>query len=64
VGVSAEFLKKLEDFILTNKVFPNTPEKICFICLHQKKFFEKNIFENFSMSKNNIIFVEPAIQLR
>ncbi len=30
----------------------------------RKKFFENNIiFENFSMSKNNIIFVEPAIQL-
>jgi hypothetical protein len=31
--------------------------------IHKINFFQNNIFKNFSMSKDNIFFVEPAIQL-
>jgi len=51
-------------FILTNKMFPNCSKRR-FIFLHQENFlWEKYLFfENFSMSKNNIINVELVIQL-
>ncbi len=46
---------KFEDFMLKIKYF-----KRFFTFLHKKMFFKKSIFENFNISKNNIISFEPA----
>jgi hypothetical protein len=46
VGVSAEFLKNFEDFILTNNVFPNTPKYASFA--FTKKNSLRKIFSKIS----------------
>jgi hypothetical protein len=52
-----------EIFISKNIIFPNISKDVSFSLHKNKIFFVKYFSENFSMSKFNITFVEPAIQL-
>jgi hypothetical protein len=63
-SMSNNYSFNIENFVSTNKIFSNT-SKDASLSVIQKIFLLSNFFflERFSMSKNNIFFAEPAIQL-